>query len=135
MGTVSGLKVSGYCACPTCGPELKGQYSRLLRKIVYHEHRRRLPTDHEWRLDTRCWPSEEHHPTPNGPSPEAQLAMCDLVQAKLVLRKDVGVNRRSAMWDLPYWRVSILVIYLGEHISCWMDGCWNNRCHLVCCRC
>lgn len=117
MGTISGLKVAGYCGCPTCGPELRGRYAAGLSKTVYHEHRRALPADHVWRTDVDRWPEEEHDIRAVGPSPEAQLQICDLLVEKMVLSKNVGINRRSALWDLPYWRV--------RHLHAFMIGVVN----------
>lgn len=100
MGTISGLKVAGYSACPSCGPELHGRYSVLLHKTTYEGSRVRLPMDDHMRRNTTHWARTEFRPCPNGPSAEAQIQMAEMVEAKLLKPKDCGVNRRSALWDL-----------------------------------
>ena len=48
-GECSGLTVSGYNACPICGPRLDARYSQALKKTVYEGHVRYLPEGHELR--------------------------------------------------------------------------------------
>lgn len=108
MGTISGLKVAGYNACPSCGPSLRGRHSRKIRKMTYEGARCRLPMDHPMRKNVRHWRHEEMRPCPVGPSPEAQLLMAARVQEKLESPQNTGVNTRSCLWDLPYWRVRVL---------------------------
>jgi hypothetical protein len=112
LGSASGLKVSGYNACPTCGPEMHGRYSTLLKKTVYHEHRTRLGEGHPMRRNTVFWSRIETRPCPNGPSPEAQLLLCDLMESGVKTKTDAGINRRSILWTLPYWRVRTLLTLL-----------------------
>lgn len=106
MGSASGLKVSGYGACPRCGPEMHGRYSTHLKKTVYHDHCMRLPDGHTMRRNTTFWSGTEIRPCPNGPSPEAQLMLCDLMEEGVITKAEAGINRRSILWELPYWRVS-----------------------------
>ena len=37
-GECTGLAVSGYHACPICGPNLQARYSKYLKKMVYEGH-------------------------------------------------------------------------------------------------
>jgi hypothetical protein len=67
----------------------------------------RLPLDDPLRQDTTRWPEVDMRPIPVGPSPEAQIQLATMVEAKLVLPKDTGVNRLSGLWGLPYWRVCL----------------------------
>ena len=92
-GECSGLSVSGYNACPLCGPRLDARYSNALRKTVYQGHCRYLPDNHvlrdcnigqqarnplkasDWKM---AWQESGNSPLP-------------------------GMKRLSILHDLPYW--------------------------------
>lgn len=95
-----GLTVSGYAACPTCGPSLVAERPKHLSKVIYPNNHRFLPTSHssyaqpsngiipfKWRMEDWSQYWEEHWATT--PSP-----------------KDVpkGISRYSIFFTLPYWK-------------------------------
>jgi len=51
LGTLSGRTTKGYYACVHCDKNPLSQ--RLKCKIGYIGHRRYLPTDHDWRKNTK----------------------------------------------------------------------------------
>jgi hypothetical protein len=107
LGSASGLKTSGYCACHKCGNGMRGRHSKSLKKIVYHEHRMWLPADDNRRNAGRThWLSSERRPRPIGPSPQEWERRWDKVTRKELTKKKACINRWSALYQLPYWKVS-----------------------------
>ena len=50
---LSGWKVKGYNACPTCMNDTSSHYLTHSRKMCYMGHRRFLPISNQWRKDTK----------------------------------------------------------------------------------
>ncbi len=48
-GIVVGVTHQGYCACPICGPNFKGEHSMELGKMTYTNTHRWLPVDHPYK--------------------------------------------------------------------------------------
>ena len=109
LGSCSGLKTSGYCACHKCGNGLRGRHSKSLSKIVYHEHRTWLPADDPMRNAGRThWLSSERKTRPIGPSPQEWQEWWDKVTRRELTKTKACINRWSALYQLPYWKVSLI---------------------------
>lgn len=107
LGSCSGLKTSGYEACYKCGPDLRGRRSTTLQKVVYHEHRRRLPMDDPMRRDTRHWPEIEDRPCPMPRSLEDYHELSIEVSNGKMTAQEAGIHRWSVFFNLPYWKVML----------------------------
>ena len=103
LGSASGLKTSGYCACHKCGNGMRGRHSKALSKIVYHEHRMWLPIDDTMRnAGGTHWLLSERRPRPIGPSLQEWERRWDKVTRKELTKKKACINRWSALYQLPY---------------------------------
>ena len=119
-GVVAGCVTKGYRGCPVCGEHTISRRSRALRKNVYDDqYRRFLPHDHPWR---RARPEFGGRAESRDPPPK----MCphDIIRYGR-LREDwlsvgsgpassdparaFGVKRVSALFDLPYWKVTSIL--------------------------
>ena len=108
LGSASGLKTFGYWPCHKCGNGVKGRHSKPLSKIVYHEHRMWLPTDDTQRNAGRThWLSPERRPRPFGPLPKEWKTRWDEVTRKELTKKKACINRWSALYQIPYWKVGL----------------------------
>ena len=119
-GLLSGLTTAGFKGCPVCGPHTPSRRSKILRKNVYCKcHRRFLPPDHYFRgadaaFDGEACDEVEHDPlTGNqiirrGKQSEAFLDGGGTEKDAEFPGKQHGVKRVSALYQLPYWRVSHL---------------------------
>jgi hypothetical protein len=119
-GLISGLTTKGFKACPVCGPYTKSRRSKVLRKNVYCNcHRRYLREDHYFRGAVDAFDNEadvDHEPLPlngnqtirRGSQSEAYIAGGGLEKDDGFPAKEHGVKRVSALYQLPYWRVSTL---------------------------
>ena len=87
-----GLQISGYNACPLCGPALQGRHSKSLKKIVYEGHKKYLPDDHEMRQGFLG----------RGPKP---LKSSDWlkIQEKYPDSLPLRMKHLSIFHTLPYW--------------------------------
>lgn len=117
-GTVAGVRHQGYHACPTCGPEFSGEYSHELNKLVFLQNRRFLDVTEPYRkrsaavyfdgeMETREKPTEvtvEQY-LERAEERRLWLAKGNLPDVEGDPAKDHGVNRRSALFNLPYWKV------------------------------
>ena len=92
-GECSGLSISGYNACPLCGPRLDSRYSKALRKNVYQVHVRYLPENHELRDGNL------------GRPPPSALKASDwkLKWEECGNLACPGMKRLSIFHQLPYW--------------------------------
>ena len=118
FGLISGLTTKGFKACPVCGPHTKARRSKVLRKIVYCNcHRRYLRQDHYFRGSVDAFDNEsndelEEEPlTGNGTirrgrQSEAYIDGGGTEKDDGFPAKEHGVKRVSALYQLPYWRVS-----------------------------
>ena len=119
-GLISGLTTKGFKACPVCGPHTISRRSKLLRKNIYCScHRRYLPPDHYFRgagaaFDNEASDLVEEAPlTGNqtirrGRMSEAYTDGGGTEKDNAFPAKEHGVKRVSALYQLPYWRVSAI---------------------------
>jgi hypothetical protein len=118
-GLISGLTTKGFKACPVCGPHTVSRRSKILRKNVYCNcHRRYLPEDHYFRGADVAFDGEACHEMPGEPltgnqtirrgsQSEAYIDGGGTEKDDDFPAKEHGVKRVSALYQLPYWRVSI----------------------------
>ena len=119
-GLLSGLTTKGFKGCPVCGPHTISRRSKILRKNVYCNcHRRYLPEDHYFRgahaaFDgVACHEMEVEPLTGNqtirrGRQSEAYIDGGGTEKDADFPAKEHGVKSVSALYQLPYWRVSPL---------------------------
>jgi hypothetical protein len=51
-GVASSLQTQGFYGCPPCGPEeVPSLFALELGKVIYHGHRKFLPSLHRWKQD------------------------------------------------------------------------------------
>ena len=117
-GLISGLTTKGFKGCPVCGPHTISRRSKILRKNVYcNSHRRFLQEDHYFRVAAAAFDGEAIHetvPEPltgnqtirRGAQSEAYLDGGGTEKDDEFPAKEHGVKRVSALYQLPYWRVS-----------------------------
>ena len=117
-GLISGLTTKGFKACPVCGPHTISRRSKLLRKNIYCNcHRRYLPQDHYFRAADAAFDNEANdlvEETPltgnqiirRGKLSEAYIDGGGMEKDNDFPAKEHGVKRVSALYQLPYWRVS-----------------------------
>ena len=118
-GLISGLTTKGFKACPVCGPHTVSRRSRILRKNLYSNcHRRYLPQDHYFREADAAFDGEANHDIEEEPltgnhtirrgrESEAYLDAGGNEKDAEFPAKSHGVKRVSALYQLPYWRVSV----------------------------
>jgi hypothetical protein len=121
-GLISGLTTKGFKGCPVCGPHTTSWRSAILRKNVYCKcHRRYLRVDHYFRGADAAFDNEanaeiEEPPlTGNqtirrGRQSEAYIDSGGTEKDNEYPAKEHGVKRVSALYQLPYWRVSAMNI-------------------------
>jgi hypothetical protein len=117
-GLISGLTTKGFKACPVCGPHTISRRSRILQKNVYCNcHRRYLPQDHYFRAAYPAFDGEANHDIAEEPLTGNQTIRRGRESDAYIdgggMEKDAefpakvhGVKRVSALYQLPYWRVS-----------------------------
>ena len=117
-GLISGLTTRGFKACPVCGPHTISRRSNTLRKNVYCNcHRRYLGQDHYFRGAHAAFDNQPNHevePDPltgnqtirRGYESEAYIDGGGTEKDEDFPAKVHGVKRVSALYQLPYWRVS-----------------------------
>ena len=117
-GLISGLTTKGFKGCPVCGPHTISRRSKILRKNVYCNcHRRYLPEDHYFRGAAAAFDGEASHDTVaepltgnqtiwHGYQSEAYIDGGGTEKDDEFPAKQHGVKRVSALYQLPYWRVS-----------------------------
>ena len=120
-GLISGLTTKGFKACPVCGPHTVSRRSSILRKNIYCNcHRRYLPHDHYFRGADAAFdnePNDEPEPEPltgnqtirRGYESDAYIDGGGTEKDAEFPAKEHGVKRVSALYQLPYWRVSAIV--------------------------
>ena len=139
-GLISGLTVGGFKACPVCGPQTISRRSRILQKNVYCNcHRRYLPEDHYFRAADAAFDGEANHDIAEEPltgnqtirrgrESEAYLDAGGMERDAEFPAKMHGVKRVSALYQLPYWRVSFPnIVSCNSHVSVitlLVDGRW-----------
>ena len=118
-GLISGLTTKGFKGCPVCGPHTVSRRSKILRKNVYCNcHRRYLQGDHYFRGAAAAFDGEASHETAAEPltgnqtirygrQSEAYIDGGGTEKDDEFPAKEHGVKRVSALYQLPYWRVSI----------------------------
>ena len=119
-GLISGLTTKGFKACPVCGPHTISCRSKILRKNVYCNcHRRYLREDHYFRAADAAFDGEANHDMESEPltgnqtirrgfESEAYIDGGGTEKDEEFPAKVHGVKRVSALYQLPYWRVSPL---------------------------
>jgi hypothetical protein len=137
FGLVSGQQVKGYKGCPICMEDTGAEHSGCLYKMIYMGHRRYMSQDHRWRHARRAFNrQQELRPAPRRQTGEEIL---EKAMERLHFLQDQGVHmenenhrgdpvklhgvkRRSVLFNLPYWHVSIGsdgcmadFLYLGGH--------------------
>ena len=117
-GLISGLTTKGFKGCPVCGPHTISRRSRILRKNVYCNcHRRFLQEDHYFRGAAAAFDGVASHETVGEPltgnqtirrgyQSEAYIDGGGTEKDDEFPAKEHGVKRVSALYQLPYWRVS-----------------------------
>ena len=129
-GLISGLTTKGFKACPVCGPHTISRRSRILRKNVYCNcHRRYLSEDHYFRAADAAFDGEADHEMESEPltgnqtirrgyESEAYIDGGGTEKDEEFPAKVHGVKRVSALYQLPYWRVSTrykCLVFLLDH--------------------
>ena len=113
-GNLSGHRVKGKKACPTCGSDTCTTRLSKCCKDVYLGHRRFLPADHKYRGMRKAFNGQsERRPPPKTLSGHEVLKQVDSDERlkgmkfgktkKLKADKTAEWNKRSIFWDLPYW--------------------------------
>ena len=121
-GMMAGTTNKGYCACPVCGPNTPSRYLEHLSKVVYGgRHRMWLPADHPFRFDTSVFHTVEAAaaPAPMDAAAHIRWAFMRAEYARLGGRLGgegdpvlcSGIKRLPALYTLPYWKVSMLLLY------------------------
>ena len=117
-GLISGLTTKGFKGCPVCGPHTISRRSSILRKNVYCNcHRRYLPEDHYFRAADAAFDGNACHEMQEEPlngnqtirrgyQSEAYIDSGGTEKDDDFPAKEHGVKRVSALYQLPYWRVS-----------------------------
>ena len=133
-GLISGLTTKGFKGCPVCGPHTISRRSKILRKNVYCNcHRRYLQEDHYFRGAAAAFDGEASHETSPEPltgnqtirrgyQSEAYIDGGGTEKDDEFPAKEHGVKRVSALYQLPYWRVStthlmlfVLLVYIEQN--------------------
>jgi hypothetical protein len=121
-GLISGLTTRGFKGCPVCGPHTISRRSAILRKNVYCNcHRRYLPRDHHFRGPDAAFDNEANDEMDLPPLTGNQTIRLGLESEAYIdaggtekdnefPAKEHGVKRVSALFQLPYWRVSAMFI-------------------------
>lgn len=124
-GLISGLRCKGYKGCPVCGPSTDARMARtgdILpnkttrgSKIVYGGIRRYLPRHHPYRRNLRFNGRVENRDRPTTQTGKDIIRHAAWRQSYLDLGGKengpddpvhvTGVNRLSALYELPYWEV------------------------------
>ena len=133
-GLISGLTTKGFKACPVCGPHTKSQRSTILRKNVYCNcHWRYLRQDHYFRGvdaafdneandDIKKEPLTGNQTIRRGYESEAYLDSGGTEKDNEFPAKEHGVKRVSALYQLPYWRVSAMICTPCNLLVCdWIE--------------
>ena len=117
-GLISGLTTKGFKACLVCGPHTISRRSRILQKNLYCNcHRRYLPRDHYFRAADAAFDGEANHDIAEEPLSGNQTIKRGRQSETYIdgggMETDAefpakmhGVKRVSALYQLPYWRVS-----------------------------
>jgi hypothetical protein len=119
-GLLSGQVIKGYKGCPECGPHVTTRQSTSLGKNVYLGHRRYLARNHPYCRMKRAFDgSEKLRPAPRPLKREDILDFSRRREAWLRASSqnppardqdpvhETGVKRLSALFALPYWKISI----------------------------
>jgi hypothetical protein len=118
-GLLSGLTTADFKGCPICSPHTTSRRSKILRKNVYCNcHRRFLPAEHYFRGADAAFDGEACHemePEPltgnqiirRGKRSEEYIDGGGTEKDREFPGKEHGVKRVSALYQLPYWRVSL----------------------------
>ena len=114
-GIVAGYTTKGYMGCPVCGPNTHSWRATTLQKKVYENFRVFLVHDHRMRWDITNYGVVEEgiSPTPMFAQDvlryvairEAWLQEGNTLLSSGDLLHLTGIKRRSALYDLPYWKV------------------------------
>ena len=122
-GMVAGVVTKGYIGCPICGPNTVSRRSQFLKKNVYdNQARRHLPIGHPLRSNTRDFHgAPEFRTAPPRVTGEEVIAYAEHRQRWLDGGgqpgapgdpvRTTGVKRRSILFRLPYWEVTVLTLY------------------------
>ena len=131
-GLISGQVTKGYKACPVCGPNVVTRRSKALKKNVYLGHRRQLPMAHQWRRQRANFDGQpDMRPPPRRMSGGEHLAFAMAREewtSKMHTNEgrqtpdpvhEHGVKRRTCLFDLPYWKVSVssAVLYIDMTVD------------------
>ena len=117
-GLIFGLTTKGFKGCLVCGPHTISRRSRILQKNLYCNcHRRYLPQDHYFRAADAAFDGEANHDIAEEPLSGNQTIRRGRLSETYIdgggMETDVefpakvhGLKRVSALYQLPYWRVS-----------------------------
>lgn len=119
-GLIAGQQVKGFVGCPLCGADTYSEYSNVLKKMLYMGGRRLLCGEHRFRRSRQAFNGHpEFHPPPLRPTGQQILERGEERAAFLEFGgedkddedpvKIHGAKRASILFQLPYWKVSILL--------------------------
>ena len=102
--------MSGYKGCPLCGPETCDEHAQLLSKMIFLGGRRFLGMHHRFRRSLAAFNNHlELDMAPERPSGREVLAAGGQESSIEDPVKRHDVKRRSLLFDLPYWKVCIII--------------------------
>ena len=143
-GLIFGLTTKGFKGCHVCGPHTISRRSKILRKNVYCNcHRRYLQEDHYFWGAAATFDGEASHETMAEPLTRNQTIRRGYQSQAYIdgggtekddefPAKEHGVKRVSALYQLPYWRVSKQSLLLIVLLISLKDIIWIT---FRCCKC
>ncbi len=123
-GIVFGCQHQGYKACPPCGSNIVSRWSKELGKPIFEGSRRWLQRNHPYRRHPNAKhfdDKEELRKRPRTTTTTETLRRAQRTEDWVVEGNVLGVKgcpsrktrikQRSALFELPYWDVSVKEIY------------------------
>ncbi len=123
-GIVSGCQHQGYKACPPCGSNIVSRWSKELGKPIFEGSRRWLQRNHPYRKHPNAKhfdDKEELWRRPRTTTTTETLRRAQRIEDWVVEgnvlgtkgcpSRKTGIRRHLALFDLPYWDVSVKEIY------------------------
>jgi hypothetical protein len=110
---LSGWSTKGELACPVCGFGTDSKWLTHGRKWCYMCHRRWLPTEHNWRSDSRSFVGQqpdgmEFRNAPIPPSGDEVLQQLDGMEFLVDNDARGPWKKKSIFFMLPYWEHLLL---------------------------
>lgn len=128
-GIVSRCQHQGYKACPPCGFNIVVQWSKESGKAVFEGNRRWLQKTHPYQMHPNAQHfngKDEMQTRPHAMTierlrwvrrTENWVAAGNSLGAKGCPLGTNGMKRECALFDLPYWEVSILIQLISSKLS------------------